>query len=241
MTMVRPFVLAVVVSFLLVPVAAVAGGEAHLTTDKQRYSWREDVRVLLTNDGDETVTFRNPWKVVDRKNRMVAKFYWEDQTLDPGETREWTWDQFTTICGSDGTCSDVSREHVEAGWYSASVRTGGQRLETSFRIGRYFTVGFDGHPDDEFTVYAARHRLVRKMVREARSDDKNLIVSGTVGAAKGYNPDWSFTMRPGSLRVAEVFIEVCDASPDHVEANVDEWRGERWCPWSSYVEKVGRP
>jgi hypothetical protein len=37
-----------------------------------------------------------------------------------------------------------------------------------------------------------------------------------------------------------VAIEVCDGNPRYVQRHRDEWRGETWCPWSSYVEKVGR-
>ncbi|MFN2388618.1 MAG: hypothetical protein ABR575_03290 [Actinomycetota bacterium] len=55
-----------------------------------------------------------------------------------------------------------------------------------------------------------------------------------------YNPAWSYTVGPSSIFVGEVFVEVCDASPEYVEENRREWLGEQWCPWSSNVQAVGR-
>jgi hypothetical protein len=78
------------------------------------------------------------------------------------------------------------------------------------------------------------------MRREAAAEDKTLIVSGIVRDAARYNPDWSYTMGPGTIVLGEVFTEVCDANPNHVENNRRAWMGQRWCPWSSYVEREDR-
>jgi hypothetical protein len=78
------------------------------------------------------------------------------------------------------------------------------------------------------------------METEAAAEEKTLIVSGVVRRPQRYNPDWRFAMRSGSIVLGEVFIEVCDGSPKYVQRHRSEWLGERWCPWSSYVEKVGR-
>ena len=223
--------------------SAGGGGRVVLSTDQRHYGRGETVRIKLVNRGDEAVRFSDPWKVLDRRGRAVAKLYREDNRLSPDERSVWRWDQFTSICGDDGTCADISREHVPPGKYTAQVKVGDDLLRATFYLGRHFTLGFEGRPQLEFVVLATKPDDVRQMRQAAKDDDEEerLIVSGIVGGERPYNPDWSYSMGPRSIVLGEVFIEKCDASPNHVENNLDDWRGKRWCPWSSYVEKVGRP
>jgi hypothetical protein len=46
-------------------------------------------------------------------------------------------------------------------------------------------------------------------------------------------------MGPHSIVLGEVFVEVCDGSPFYVQRHRKEWLGERWCPWDSYVKRIG--
>ncbi len=74
---------------------------------------------------------------------------------------------------------------------------------------------------------------------QAAAEEKTKHATGTVAGRRSYNPDWSYTLRPGTLALAEVSIEVCDGNPRYVEKHRKDWMGEQWCPWSSYVKREG--
>ena len=89
----------------------------------------------------------------------------------------------------------------------------------------------------DFTVFSNRADVVEQMRAELeRPQEERQIVAGVVKARRpGYNADWEFILGPRSIFLGEVFMEVCDGSPYYVEKHRAEWRGQQWCPWSSYV------
>ena len=219
----------------------VAPADPELTTDRQRYRSEAPVTITLMNQAEYPLSFENPWRVENSQGETVARLTWADEAnpVGQGDTRTWTWDQSPNDCGPDG-CTEVGG-YVPPGRYTAIVETQDGPARTSFLIGEYFTVGFDSRPNIEFVVFAAERTAVEQMREQAAAEDKTMNVSGIVRPGRtGYNSDWKFTMAPTSIILAEVWIEVCDGSPYYVERNRDEWKGERWCPWSSYVKRVGR-
>jgi hypothetical protein len=204
-------------------------------------------RITLFNKGDSVLTFENPWVIRDSQGQPHGRFVWvegSERILAPGESRTWHWDGTPNACGSDGACTDIGGMSG-ADRYTATVRTSAGKVQVSFLVGRYFTLGFrcgDSDCDyDPFAVFVARHGAMRTMMHEARSSEKTQIVSGIVKGAAPYNKNWSYTMGPRTIVLGDVFTEVCDANPRYVEDHRRAWRGERWCPWSSYVKKIGRP
>ena len=235
----RGLVVVLSISFLLVAPVSAGTSEAALSTDRARYLPKRTAEITLTNPTDQTISFENPWKIERASGEEVANFTWDEGTeIEPGEHLTLDWNQWVGECSSAEPCT--SDGWAGPGRYEANVETSAGTVLAPFEIGHYFTLGFRKRPNIEFTVFAARRKAVRQMRAEADAEEKSLIVSGIVGAERGYNDDWSYTMRPGSLVLGEAFIEVCDAAPEYVEENLDEWRGERWCPWSSYVERKGR-
>lgn len=227
---------------LALPAAAVARIDPQLTSDRQRYRSQVSVAITLMNRADYPLEFENPWRIENSDGETVARFSWADEAnpVGQGDTRTWTWDQSPNDCGSDGACTDVGG-YVPPGRYTAIVETQDGQARTTFLIGEYFTVGFESRPKLEFVVFAAEAQAVEQMRSEAVAEDKTLIVSGIVRPGHtGYNPDWKFTMGPTSIVLGEVWIEVCDGSPYYVQRHRDEWKGQRWCPWSSFVKRVGR-
>ncbi|MBA2725882.1 MAG: hypothetical protein H0U53_07830 [Actinobacteria bacterium] len=221
---------------------AVAPADPQLDSDRKRYRSEAPVTITLLNQADYTLIFQSPWRIENSAGETVSRFYWADgeTELAPGEKRTWVWDQSPNDCGSDGTCTDIGG-YVPAGRYTAIVETQDGPAETRFLIGEYFTIGFSSRPKVRFVVFVATQQEIEQMRTEAAAEDKTLIVSGIVRPGRrGYNPDWKFTMGPRSIALGEVFIEVCDGSPYYVQKHRDEWRGQRWCPWSSYVKRVGR-
>ncbi|MGH2806165.1 MAG: hypothetical protein ACRDKT_02700, partial [Actinomycetota bacterium] len=130
---------------------------------------------------------------------------------------------------------------VDAGKYVVFAPVGGRQLQDTFLIGSYFTLAFREREHLSFVVYVARQRPIERMMQEAESEEKTLIVGGTVRRGQApYNTDWSYTMGPRSIRLGEVWVEVCDAAPGYVQRHLDDWVGEAWCPWSSYVAAAGQ-
>jgi hypothetical protein len=106
--------------------------------------------------------------------------------------------------------------------------------------GKFFTLGFKGR-DATFVILAREQRVIHALRADlAKPRRERRIVSGIVRPRRGYNRPWSYTMGSRSIIVAEVFVEVCDASPAYVENHREDWLGKRWCPWSSYVKRAGR-
>ena len=230
-------------SLPVLPASAESPKPPKLKVAKARYVQGHDVPITLTNDTASDVTFASPWRIENNKGEMVAAYHWEEPetTLVPGESATWVWDGTPNQCGHDGACTKVGGL-PNAGRYFAAVDVNNfGEMRDGFLTGRYFTLGFESRPNATFTVFAARPKAVDQMRSEAEAEDKSLIVSGLVALGRtGYNSEWSFYMAPRSIVLGEVFMEVCDGSPYYVQRHRRDWAGDRWCPWSSYVEKMGR-
>ena len=238
---------------LLLVVASLSGASAspqpngELDVAHERNVLGKITTLTITNSGEATLELVSPWVILDaRAHQQVSHYDFSDdeRTLEPGEQIVWEWMQDDACYG---ICRNVrAGEPVGAGVYESSVETSqGVRVRVRLQLGRYFTVNFrcndTGDCDwDPFVVYVNTPDQVAQMEAEAAAEEKTLIVSGIVRRAHPYNPNWMFAMRSGSIELGEVFIEVCDGSPKYVQRHRSEWFGERWCPWSSYVEKVGR-
>lgn len=227
---------------LLAPAAARASGGVDLTVNRDRYVVEEMVQLRIQNHKEAAIELIGPWTITDARSGEQVSFYEfsdDEKTLGSGEQILWEWPQDDACYG---ICRNVrAGEPVGPGVYEAAVETSLGVITKRFHVGQYFTLGFTSRPQAKFVVYVNTPAEVAQMEAEvvAAPEDKQ-IVSGIVRRGKGYNPDWNFTMGPGSIVLGDVFIEVCDGSPYYVQRNRSEWLGQRWCPWSSYVEKVGR-
>lgn len=200
------------------------------------------VIAVVQNVSDETQRIEASWTITHAKTgAVVARNHWTkaERRLAPGETAVWEWDQREGSYSSEPAPPGEAEERVRPGGYVLTAGEDDPRLTRRFQIGRFFTLGFEGR-DDTFVVFVNERRPIKAMKAEAAAEDKTLIVSGIVREGSRYNRDWSYKMGPGSIVLGEVFIEVCDAAPRYVERHKEEWLGERWCPWSSYVLKTGR-
>lgn len=242
MTM-RRCLLVLILTLGLVPPSAVAGDRAKVTTDRNAYRLKEHVRIVLRNDSEETLSFKNPWIVRDRNGDKVAQMFWDEDELrlSPGDKRVWDWNQDGQQFGSDGSSTDIGGVWAQPGRHRVEVKTSAGTLAAGFRIGAFFSLRFDGHEGDQFEIFVARRKAIRQLRNDLdRPRTRRRIVSSLVRGERVYNPDWSYTMDPDEVVLGDAFIEVCDASPDYVEENKSDWMGERWCPWSSYVHRERR-
>ena len=240
------------VGLLVAAPALVAAGPppaARFTTDRKYYSPGTIVRIVLSNTGSQDIKLTSRWTIHRRgEARSLAEMIWGNslRTVEPGERRVWEYPQDFNTCGKpQNACTDVGG-HIGPGRYYVRAETSLGVLKASFQVGRYFTLGFrcsdsgDCEHAEPFVVFVNEERPIRQMKREARAEEKTLIVSGIVRGERFYNPAYSYTMGPSTIVLGEMWTEVCDAHPNYVESHRRAWMGERWCPWSSYVAKIGR-
>lgn len=199
----------------------------------------DEVVFSLYNDGTRSVTMGNVWDVHSLDDGGSAQYYWPQEQLevDPGEVVAWKWDQRVGSCY--GICQNIrAGDPAPAGRYEVTTTIDGDEVALRFNIGQFFTLGFRER-EAEFSLFVSTQPQIDEMSAEAAAEEKTLIVSGIVRRKKPFNPPWHYAMGQRSIELGEVFVEVCDAAPEYVEANRREWRGQRWCPWSSYVDRVG--
>lgn len=227
---------------VVVPSSAFSTGKVTFDTDRARYRDGTIVTVTLYNGSGRSITMENPWVIANRRTGDTESVYmWPDDQLlvAPGDERVWRWEQNDGGCY--GQCDNVHYgDPVGAGRYVAAASTTDARYKAAFDIGEYFTIGFTSRAEAKFIVYVNTPEEVAAMKSQAAGETEKQIVSGIVRRGKRYNPAWNFTMGPGSIVLGDVFMEVCDGSPYYVQRHRRDWLGDRWCPWSSYVEKVGR-
>jgi hypothetical protein len=91
---------------------------------------------------------------------------------------------------------------------------------------------FVAQTSDTAVLEKARAQL--RLPRQQR----DLFIIGPIAAGNGdHNLDWSWHFVPDEWDLAEAAIEVCDGTPDAVEADLERWLNEvgHFCPWRSYV------
>jgi hypothetical protein len=238
--------LCIVAAVLVLGVTAVAASPVfnpRFNASPGRFTMGEAVEIILVNEGTTDITMGSTWDLSYVDGEGTAFYQWPDDrlVLEPGETRVWRWDQHVNACY--GECQNpYEGDPAEPGRYEVTTTVDGEEQRLGFYLGEYFTIDFRNLDEEEFTVFVASSPEIEQMAAEAgkRKRDRRLIVSGIVQKKRAYNANWKFSMDPGSIELGEVFIEVCDASPRYVQRHRDEWLGERWCPWSSYVKRSGR-
>jgi len=108
-----------------------------------------------------------------------------------------------------------------------------------------FLVTSDGNDPANTEQHFVARILDDDIVEEARAEigkpDGWKIISGTIDKTPvDWNPGWSFHLTPETVFFGEVFFEVCDATVDYVEENLEDAGGAflpglQWCPWGTRV------
>lgn len=202
----------------------------------------DEVAISLINDGTATVTMSDVWQIEPIDGGASAQYVWGDEELElePGEAVTWRWDQFVNRCY--GICQNVREgDPAPMGRYVATATVDGEEVRARFSLGQFFTLGFRHIDAADFVVFVSTAPEIEQMTAEAQEPrrKRKVITSGLVAKRVPYNSEWNFSMDHRSIALGDVFTEVCDGSPGYVERHRGEWLGDRWCPWSSYVKRVG--
>lgn len=229
MRLVRLAVFLSCAALLLPAVASADHGTIRLGATRARYLESQDVKVTVFNDSDHRIEMLGGTIRRSHDRKVVARLTPKRRFLPSDSEHSWTW-----VHGGN------------AGAFVTAFRTSEGRFSDTFQIGAFFTLGFhcedtgDCPSIDPYVIFVREEKPLRQLRAdlEEPAEDRR-IVSGVVRRGKGYNPEWSYVMDPGTIVLGEVFVEVCDAHPQFVEDNRADWLGERWCPWSSYVAEEG--
>ena len=202
----------------------------------------DQVVISLINEGTTPLTMGDVWQIESVDGDNSAQYFWGEEELEvePGEAVSWHWDQFVNRCY--GICQNVREgDPAPVGRYIATATVDGTEVTTRFSIGQFFTVDFRHMDAADFVVFVSTAPEIEQMTAETEKPrrKRKLITSGLVQKRAPYNSEWNFSLDHSSIELGEVFIEVCDGSPGYVQRHRSEWLGERWCPWSSYVKRVG--
>lgn len=93
---------------------------------------------------------------------------------------------------------------------------------------------------DVFKVWVTNPATIQQLFDLAEGNSRATIPNGRIQRGPGLsanNEPWSWHLDPQDVQMAEVTIEVCDATPSYVEKNLDYFVGTvgRYCPWSAVL------
>ena len=96
---------------------------------------------------------------------------------------------------------------------------------------------------EEFKVWVTNPATIEQILALEAGESQAGIPSGRILNGPGeddHNAPWTWHLDPEDIEMAEMTIEVCDATPSYVEANVEEFVDvvQRYCPWSAQLVRV---
>jgi hypothetical protein len=96
---------------------------------------------------------------------------------------------------------------------------------------------------EEFKVWVTNPTTIEQILALEAGESSANIPNGRILRGAGeddYNTPWSWHLDPEDIEMAEMTTEVCDAAPNYVEDNVDEFVDvvQRYCPWSAELVAV---
>src|SRR5215510_1168599 len=124
---------------------------------------------------------------------------------------------------------------------SSTAASPGRRVPVRFEFAQGSDTNsarFLAATSDPAVIAQAREELAKP------PGSRGLHIHGLIAAGDGgYNKPWHWHFVEDQWHLAPVSIEVCDATPDYVEANLQEWlsRVKQYCPWASIVHRELEP
>ncbi len=100
--------------------------------------------------------------------------------------------------------------------------------------GAYFIVDVHG---ERFTIHILAPEAIT-LAEENLRGGNNLFPMGELARGDGgFNKPWSWHLKPETVKMVEVSIELCDGLPSHIEENLDYWIETvgTYCPWGARI------
>jgi hypothetical protein len=95
---------------------------------------------------------------------------------------------------------------------------------------------------ERFHIVVRDAALLDQLRRWERGEPVPRIPNGRIARGAGvgdHNRPWSWHLDPDDIHLADVTIEICDATPGFVEQNLDDFMTiGRYCPWNAELVRV---
>jgi hypothetical protein len=96
---------------------------------------------------------------------------------------------------------------------------------------------------DQFKVWITNPAAVARVEALRRGEGGGSIPNGRIARGAGraaHNAPYSWHLDPEDIQIVDATIELCDGSPNYVQANVAEYvdRIGRYCPWGAKLMAV---
>ena len=113
--------------------------------------------------------------------------------------------------------------------------------------GAVVVFAFEGFPQDTLRVEVRDRETLRAAAAYVRTRQGPRMPIGPIVRGAGADSRYPFHFVPGSVRLAEVAMELCDGAPMRTAAEVEAFfelagkagaRETTWCPWSAYPVEV---
>lgn len=109
-------------------------------------------------------------------------------------------------------------------------------LASSYREhqGKYFLVDVYG---ERFIIYANDPETIRLAIENMEGKNNMFPMGELMQGDGGFNRPWSWHLKPESVRMVEVSIELCDGTPSFVESELEYWLEtvKSYCPWGGKI------
>ena len=96
--------------------------------------------------------------------------------------------------------------------------------------GKYFLVDVN---DERFIIYVTDAETIRLAIENMEGKNNMFPMEELERGDGGFNKPWNWHLKPDTVRMVEVSIELCDGTPSLVENELEYWLGtiKSYCPW----------
>jgi hypothetical protein len=100
--------------------------------------------------------------------------------------------------------------------------------------GKYFLVDVNG---ERFIIYVTDPETIRLALENMEGKNSLFPMGELARGDDGFNKPWSWHLKPETVRMVEVSIELCDGTPSFVESELDYWLEtvRSYCPWRGRI------
>lgn len=218
------------------------GLQIAVSTNFPSYYIYEKIVLKATNQTNSNITLPNsaPWTVEKWDGTRWTPIFKPVilqviTTLNIGQTKEWIWNQKTN-----------QGQNAGAGKYRINFPYAGtpyiKEFDITSKIGSegFFTFSI---VSQTLRVYMTNPQSVRDAIDNYYKLNKQNIPGGLLvdnrPRKSPYDPQWSWHMKPDSIKMAEAAMEACDGLPSFVENNLDYWTTlGTYCPWSAQIKSL---
>jgi hypothetical protein len=102
--------------------------------------------------------------------------------------------------------------------------------------GAFITFGFANN--EVMRMWFTNSTFIDTALQYVGLDHQQTPVFERVIRGRDCDPQWSWHVDPENVHWADMTIELCDATPSLVEADLASWEGRSFCPWSAVVLSV---